>query len=70
MPIAHPTAAARNDPGSCESASCSGGRYVVAFDVRVIDLAQMLVAVCAALGEDEAEPEPEAGGAEAWGAIL
>lgn len=65
MPTAHPTAAPRKLPGSCESASCRGGRYVVAFDVKVIDLAHILVAVCAAFGAEDV-----GGGEEEYGAIL
>ena len=63
--MAHPTAAPSKDPGSCESASWSGGRYVVALEVSVMDLAHMLVAVCAAFGADD-----DVGEADEYGAIL
>ncbi|KAF2036699.1 hypothetical protein EK21DRAFT_95931 [Setomelanomma holmii] len=35
VPTAHPTAAASNDPGNWDSASCSGGRYESDFEVNV-----------------------------------
>lgn len=66
--MAQPTAAPSREPGKCDSASCSGGRYDVAFEVKVMDLAQMLVAVCAAF--DDEDEDDAAGGADEYGEIL